>query len=415
MLTVNNDSFQSSRASEPSSFGKEPNPLNDPDKDVFKDKEKQNDTAGFSANKKNRPESVPSGNPSQKASNSEEPLFLVDLPQFFEKEDEPSDKGEGIRKHPSSQKQAPSEVKNPQTFQNTSRKSDESEKRGLSERSLDAAGASAAADVLPIGFDGKESPKKEARSSEKAPSSPKEKRENPAVKADAEKTGSVSGQGRAKNSGVQRSIELPEFFTEKDKKRTQSDSSTPDKALPAQKRKQDVRPASSDISSPSKKPSRSGGQEGLKKEKIAPEEKWSHAHIATVVCMCLLIPAALVAVLAVVAVFAALFILFALLAGAMSIMLIAVVIAGVVLALVGTTYGAINLLTGSGFALITGQYELGLGLAITGITIIVSALLYSGVTGLVPFLCKKLWIFAKFLSKKLKKLVLWIYKFSTQF
>ena len=104
----------------------------------------------------------------------------------------------------------------------------------------------------------------------------------------------------------------------------------------------------------------------------------------------------------------------ALILGIMSIAILLVVTLGVLLSFVGVAYGAINLLTGEGFDVVIGQYELGLGTAIAGITIIVSALLYSGVTDLVPFIFKKMGQFFKFLVKKVKKLIVWLYRYSTQ-
>ena len=65
--------------------------------------------------------------------------------------------------------------------------------------------------------------------------------------------------------------------------------------------------------------------------------------------------------------------------------LVLLVVAGVVLSLTGITYGLIQLVSQEGFALLAGRYELGLGLAIAGVTVVLSALLYSGATGLIPF------------------------------
>ena len=115
-----------------------------------------------------------------------------------------------------------------------------------------------------------------------------------------------------------------------------------------------------------------------------------------------------------IALFVAAFALTLLLAGVMGLALIAVVGAGVVLSFVGSAYGLISILTEEGFALVAGQYELGLSLAIAGITIIASALLYSGMTDLVPYIVKKLGQFFVYLFKKVKKLIIWLYKYSTQ-
>ena len=94
--------------------------------------------------------------------------------------------------------------------------------------------------------------------------------------------------------------------------------------------------------------------------------------------------------------------------------LLGIVAVGVVLSLVGAAYGVINMLTAEGLAMVAGQYELGLSLAIAGVTIIVSALLYSGITDLIPYIIKKLGQFFTFLIKKVKKLITWLYKYSTQ-
>lgn len=163
-----------------------------------------------------------------------------------------------------------------------------------------------------------------------------------------------------------------------------------------------------------KKSKKAGKSDKLVKEGVVANERNEHAKIIFIVSMILLTPLALVIALAVVILFIAALLLTLLIGGIMGIALTGIVGAGVVLSFVGIAYGTINLLTAEGFALAAGQYELGLGLAIAGITIIISALLYSGMTDLVPFVVKKLGQFFKFLAKQIKRLVKWIYKYSTQ-
>ena len=154
--------------------------------------------------------------------------------------------------------------------------------------------------------------------------------------------------------------------------------------------------------------------EKLVKEGLALSEHNEHAKLIFILSMILLTPIAVVVALCVIALFVAAFALTLLLAGVMGLALIAVVGAGVVLSFVGSAYGLISILTAEGFALVAGQYELGLSLAIAGITIIASALLYSGMTDLVPYIVKKLGQFFVYLFKKVKKLIIWLYKYSTQ-
>ncbi len=163
-----------------------------------------------------------------------------------------------------------------------------------------------------------------------------------------------------------------------------------------------------------KKSKKAGKSDKLVKEGVVANERNEHAKIIFIVSMILLTPLALVIALAVVILFIVALLLTLLIGGIMGIALTGIVGAGVVLSFVGIAYGTINLLTAEGFALAAGQYELGLGLAIAGITIIISALLYSGMTDLVPFVVKKLGQFFKFLAKQIKRLVKWIYKYSTQ-
>ncbi|MBQ8911172.1 MAG: hypothetical protein IJY89_01215, partial [Clostridia bacterium] len=152
----------------------------------------------------------------------------------------------------------------------------------------------------------------------------------------------------------------------------------------------------------------------LVKNDVKISEHNQHAKLIFIISMILLFLPALAVVLAVLALFviAAAATLLAL--GVMSVAIVAVVVVGVLLAMVGAAYGAVNLLTGEGFAVVAGQYELGLGVAIAGVTIIVSSLLYSGVTDLVPYVFKKMRQLFMFLAKKVKKLIVWLYKYSTQ-
>lgn len=143
-------------------------------------------------------------------------------------------------------------------------------------------------------------------------------------------------------------------------------------------------------------------------------ERNEHAKLIFIISMILLAPFALLIALSVLLLFAVAIVATLLATGIMSIAVLGVVVVGVLLSLVGVAYGAINLLTSEGFAVAVGQYELGLGIAIAGITIVVSALLYSGITDLVPFLFKKMGQLFKFLAKKTKKLIVWLYKYSTQ-
>jgi hypothetical protein len=139
-----------------------------------------------------------------------------------------------------------------------------------------------------------------------------------------------------------------------------------------------------------------------------------HAKLIFILCMILLAPIALLVTLAVLLLFLAAGALTVLAAGVMAITVLAVVVIGVIVAMVGIAYGAIILMTGEGFSAVVGQYEMGLGIAIAGITVVVSALLYSGITDLVPYLFKKMGKLFKFLVKKTKNLIVRLYKYSTQ-
>ena len=123
-----------------------------------------------------------------------------------------------------------------------------------------------------------------------------------------------------------------------------------------------------------------------------------------IVCACLLSPIVLFLLLIIVLFFLALFGGIVLVAGAMALLLIALVAAGTVLAIVGVVYGVGLILTGDGIEALAGQYELGIGITVTGVTTILSVLLYSGITDLVPFLIKKVAVFLRFVFKKLKEL-----------
>ncbi|MBQ9468166.1 MAG: hypothetical protein IJU52_04080 [Clostridia bacterium] len=149
---------------------------------------------------------------------------------------------------------------------------------------------------------------------------------------------------------------------------------------------------------------------------IVKEEKnqtSSSAKALFIVCMILSAPFVLIVLTAAFMIFALLFTAAILLAGVLAIALIALVVAGVVLALTGITYGLIEMVSKTGFAFYAGQYELGLGLAITGITIILSSLLYAGATSFVPFLIKQLGRLIRFLWTKLKGLFKKVYDYST--
>ena len=154
--------------------------------------------------------------------------------------------------------------------------------------------------------------------------------------------------------------------------------------------------------------------EKLVKDGLSISDHNEHAKLIFILCMILFTPLALVVALAVIALFLIVLAFTLLVGGVMGIALIGIVAAGVVLAFVGAAYGLISMLTAEGFALVAGQYELGLSLAIAGVTIILSALLYSGITDLVPFIIKKLGQFFKFLAIKVKKLISWLYKYSTR-
>lgn len=133
-----------------------------------------------------------------------------------------------------------------------------------------------------------------------------------------------------------------------------------------------------------------------------------------IVCACLLSPVVLCLLLIIVLFFLALFGGIVLVAGAMALLLIALVAVGAILAIVGIVYGIGLILTGDGIEAIAGQYELGIGITITGVTTILSVLLYSGITELVPLLIKKTAVFLRFVAKKLKELVVLIYRRSTK-
>ena len=138
------------------------------------------------------------------------------------------------------------------------------------------------------------------------------------------------------------------------------------------------------------------------------------ARTVFIVCMIILSPIILVLSLAVILLFALVFTAAILIAGILALALIALVVAGVVLALTGITYGLIQMVSKSGFAFYAGQYELGLGLAITGITIILSSLLYAAATNFIPFIVKQLGRLLKFMWKKVKELFKKVYNYSTR-
>ena len=161
-------------------------------------------------------------------------------------------------------------------------------------------------------------------------------------------------------------------------------------------------------------PEKKKTSEKLVKQGVTFGSHGEHAKLIFVLCMILLAPLAFVVSLAVVLLFAAAFALTLFLGGVFGLGLLGIVAVGVVLSLVGAAYGVINMLTAEGFAMVAGQYELGLSLAIAGVTIIISALLYSGITDLIPYIIKKLGQFFTFLIKKVKKLITWLYKYSTQ-
>ncbi len=198
-------------------------------------------------------------------------------------------------------------------------------------------------------------------------------------------------------------VKLPKPFSKKENTPEKKDS--PGKTSPQRAK---VAPKSTVIEKKSLK------TKLLAKPSISFNERSGSAKAVFIICMCLLAPSALLLGLAVSILFIALFGGCLLFAGIMAILLFVTVLAGVTLALVGVTYGIISLLTTSGFHAIAGQYELGLGIAISGITVIVSALLYSGITGLAPFLFVKVWKLCKFVFKKCKELILFVYKRCTQ-
>ena len=150
------------------------------------------------------------------------------------------------------------------------------------------------------------------------------------------------------------------------------------------------------------------------KDTVKPKTTSDSAKTIFIVSMCLLAPFALLLVLAIVLLFAFLFTAAILLAGVLALALVILVVAGVVLALTGITYGLIQMVSKSGFSFYAGQYELGLGLAITGITLILASLLYAGATAFVPFIVKQLGRLIKFLAKKIKEFFKKIYRYSTQ-
>ena len=150
------------------------------------------------------------------------------------------------------------------------------------------------------------------------------------------------------------------------------------------------------------------------KDQVKPKETSDSAKTLFIVSMCLLAPFALIILIVLFLIFALLFSAALLLAGALALGLVALVVAGVVLALTGITYGLIEMVSKSGFAFYAGQYELGLGLAITGITIILSSLLYTGATTLVPFIIKQLGKLIRFLAGKVKAFFKKIYAYATR-
>ena len=152
----------------------------------------------------------------------------------------------------------------------------------------------------------------------------------------------------------------------------------------------------------------------LVKQNVKASEHNAHAKLIFIISMILLTPLALLVALAVIALFLAVLFVTLIAGGVMAIVMVGAVAAGVLFSCVGSAYGAINLLTGEGFELVTGQYELGLGLAIAGITIVACALLYSGITDLVPFIFRKCGQLFKFLVKKVRQLIRWLYQYSTQ-
>lgn len=230
--------------------------------------------------------------------------------------------------------------------------------------------------------------------------------------------------------------DLPVFF-EGEKKADDNAGKAPDapslppkKEAPAPKGEPDVKIKESGGSvapvkdkkkpqeTPAKKADKTSGKEPagdkkLVKKSSASKEKTQQEKSLFILAMCLVAPFALILAVLIVAVFLVLFLVCAAVMGAFALALVAIVAAGVLLAVFGITYGVATMITGSGFTAVAGQYELGLGLLIAGVTIIISALLYSGITALVPFVAKKLWKLLTLIFKKLKDLVVGVYKRAT--
>ncbi len=160
---------------------------------------------------------------------------------------------------------------------------------------------------------------------------------------------------------------------------------------------------------------RSSGSPNLTKKKLAPARRRNTSEkIVFILCMVLLAPLVLTLFTAVFLIFVFSFFLTFAVAGGLVLALVLLVVAGVVLSLTGITYGLIQLVSQEGFALLAGRYELGLGLAIAGVTVVLSALLYSGATGLIPFVMKKIFCFFRFVFLKLKAQMRRLYEYCTQ-
>lgn len=161
--------------------------------------------------------------------------------------------------------------------------------------------------------------------------------------------------------------------------------------------------------------SRSSDASNLTKKKLAPvRQRNTSEKVVFILCMVLLTPLVLTLFSAVFLIFVFSFFLAFALAGGLVLALVLLVVAGVVLSLTGITYGLIQLVSQEGFAILAGRYELGLGLAIAGVTVVVSALLYSGATGLIPFVMKKIFCFFRFAFLKLKVQMRRLYEYCTQ-
>ena len=198
----------------------------------------------------------------------------------------------------------------------------------------------------------------------------------------------------------------------KDGKKDKKDGKDGEKKDKKEKKEKKAKDAKADKEKKAEKDKKSKDKIALV-DNVKPRKTSRLSKFVFILSMCLIIPFALLLILSLILIFALIVTAAILIAGVLGLALVVLVVIGVVLALTGIISGLIEIFTKSDFAFYAGLYELGLGLSITGITIVVSSLLYSGASALVPFVSRQLVRLFKFIGRKIKELVKKIYKYST--